>query len=100
MNDMANLDKKIHRRAALAVVVWVCCLAGWATTTWAESVAMVTDVKGRTSMQGGAVQGEVTILAEIEPTVAAVSVMQIVLVSLLLALSAQFRRQAPSPIAR
>jgi putative spermidine/putrescine transport system permease protein len=41
-----------------------------------------------------------TILAEIEPTVAAVSVMQIVLVSLLLVLSTRFGRQAPSPVAR
>jgi putative spermidine/putrescine transport system permease protein len=41
-----------------------------------------------------------TILAEIEPTVAAVSVMQIILVSMLLVLSAQIRRQASVPIAR
>lgn len=41
-----------------------------------------------------------TILTEIEPTVAAVSVLQIVLVTVLLILSARVRRQADTPFAR
>ena len=41
-----------------------------------------------------------TILTEIEPTVAAVSVLQIVLISSLLLLSAGVRRNATTPIVR
>jgi putative spermidine/putrescine transport system permease protein len=41
-----------------------------------------------------------TILAEIEPTVAAVSVLQIILISGLLILSARLRRAGAPPLAR
>ena len=60
---MTTSTKAMHWPAAAFVAV-VLSLAGWAAH--AETAAMVTDVAGGVTVQGGPVKGEITILAEIE----------------------------------
>ena len=67
MNDMVNSNRGVQRPAALALAGVALCLAAWATTTRAETVAMVTDVIGRVFVQGSATHNNIAILADIEP---------------------------------
>jgi len=54
------------RRIALAIVVVVSWLVGWAASAGAETVAMVTDATGGVTLQAGSGKGDITILAEID----------------------------------
>ena len=54
------------RRIALAIVVVVSWLAGWAASAGAETVAMVTDAAGGVTLQAGSGRANITILAEID----------------------------------